>query len=355
MRRHVLVFPLCLAACVNVADERAEHDSTIGRARAAGLTVEVQSGLAHVRALEPGRLELWAQAPALEIALDAERAGPWQVELHNVLADAELAGTSSVTLLASPRPTKKTWQVDLPAGRSRLQLAPPDALDTSPWRFGIFADVQEAVDDVQDIFGRMNADPSLRFVLMSGDLTERGTPEQLERFEAELRALHVPVFATLGNHELGTDPLLFHRYFGRGSFSFEFRGLRFTLIDDASATIAPRTYDWLDGWLTAGQDRAHVVLMHLPPLDPVGLRNGAFASRAEAGRLLTTLADGDVDLTVYGHVHSYYAFENAGIPAYISGGGGAIPERLDGIARHYLAVDVEPEPQRFEVGVVRID
>lgn len=66
---------------------------------------------------------------------------------------------------------------------------------------------------------------------------------------------------------------------------------------------------------------------------------------------MTTLADGDVDLTVYGHVHSFYAFENAGI----TGGGGSIPERLDGIGRHDLAIDVEPEPQRFEVGVVRVD
>lgn len=40
-----------------------------------------------------------------------------------------------------------------------------------------------------------------------------------------------------------------------------------------------------------------------------------------------------VDLTVHGHVHSYYAFANAGIPAFITGGGGAIPERFDAIGR----------------------
>ncbi len=60
-------------------------------------------------------------------------------------------------------------------------------------------------------------------------------------------------------------------------------------------------------------------------------------------------------MTIYGHIHSYYAFSNAGIPAYISGGGGAIPERFDGIGRHYLTVDVDPVSGVIETGLVRID
>jgi len=80
--------------------------------------------------------------------------------------------------------------------------------------------------------------------------------------------------------------------------------------------------------------------MHIPPLDPVGERNAAFGSRDEAGALLERLAEGKVDLTLYGHIHSYYTFQNAGIPAFISGGGGAHPERMDGIGRHYVTVEV---------------
>ena len=95
--------------------------------------------------------------------------------------------------------------------------------------------------------------------------------------------------------------------------------------------------------------------MHIPPLDPIGLRNGGFASRLEANNLVARLAAADVEVTVYGHVHSYYAFSNAGIPAYITGGGGAIPERLDGIGRHFLTVDIDPDSQLFQVGIVRVD
>ena len=42
-------------------------------------------------------------------------------------------------------------------------------------------------------------------------------------------------------------------------------------------------------------------------------------------KLLGMLSAAGVDLTLYGHVHTYLEFTNAGIPAYISGGGGAIP------------------------------
>ena len=95
--------------------------------------------------------------------------------------------------------------------------------------------------------------------------------------------------------------------------------------------------------------------MHIPPLDPVGVRNGAFASRNEAAKLLGRLAAADVDLTVYGRIHSYYHFENAGIPAHVSGGGGAIPEKFDDIGRHFLVVEADPIAETLAVRVVRVD
>jgi hypothetical protein len=114
-------------------------------------------------------------------------------------------------------------------------------------------------------------------------------------------------------------------------------------------------HEWLDRWLSDGARRFHVVVMHIPLLDPVGTRNGGFANRGEAHALAGKLARGGVDLTLYGHIHSYYAFKNAGIPAYISGGGGAIPDRLDFIGRHYLTIDVAPATGLFQSAIIRID
>ena len=148
--------------------------------------------------------------------------------------------------------------------------------------------------------------------------------------------------------------------FLRANKALALTGVGFTLLDSASATIDPLAYEWLDQWLAEGRHQVHVVAMHIPPLDPDGERNGAFASRSEASMLLAKLAAGGVDLTLYGHLHSFYAFGNGGIPAYISGGGGAIPERLDSVGRHFLVIDVDPgapgeDGRVLSVGIVRVD
>jgi 3',5'-cyclic-AMP phosphodiesterase len=353
-----------VSSCLDVAESRARRDMEIGRAESSGARVEVSRGLAAVRGLGPRDLWLWGSAPTLSVRLETgpSGGGAWSVRIENTLSDAVLTAETSggeavaVEVVEAPHPTERTWRMELPADAAvTLSLRAPDAADISPWRFAVYADVQEALDRVGDIYDKMNATGGIRFALISGDLTSQGAPEQLAEFQAKMKALSFPCFATLGNHELGTREDLYHDYFGRGNYTFDFRGVKFTMIDSASATLDPLVYGWLDGWLAEGRDMPHVVAMHIVPIDPVGSRNGSFASRSEADKLLSVLAEGKVDVTFYGHVHSYYAFENAGIPAHITGGGGAIPERLDGIGRHFLTVDVEPPGRIAQVAIVRVD
>ncbi len=351
---------LPLASCLDAADDRARRDEQAGQASAGGVTVTVDDGLAAVRALDGAALLLWAQAPELSIALDrAGASAPFDITVENALADAELRledGTAVPPRAAeaSDPPTSKRWRLDV-LTRARLQLRAPDRDSREAFRFAAYADVQEALPRVQDIYRRMATDPRIRFAVMNGDLTDMGSIASLQQFQREMRTLPFPVYATLGNHELGASDVPFHRLFGRGSSSFTFRSARFTRLDSASATLAPAVHGWLDDWLRAGASSFHVVTMHIPPVDPIGTRNGSFASRLEADQLLGRLAAFGVDLTLYGHIHSFYSFANAGIPAYISGGGGAIPERLDGIGRHFLTIDVDPVSQRYQVAIVRVD
>ena len=209
---------------------------------------------------------------------------------------------------------------------------------------------------MQDIYARMNADPSISFVVSAGDLTSQGTIEQLDRFRSELRSLQVPFFPTLGNHELGTeDGAAYQRRFGRANFRFVHGGMQFTFLDSASATIDPVVLGWLDRWLAEGQNHTHAVLMHIPPIDPFGTRNGSFASRNEASKLLARLAEGGRrHHPLRAHPFLLCVFECRHSRLHL-GGGGAIPERFDGIGRHYLTVDVDPMRGIAQTGVVRID
>ena len=346
------------------AEERARLDEQVGRAEVEGVSFQVAEGLAAVRAVESGALDLWAQAPSLTVSVEAEGGSEqdWHVTVRNCMPRSEMTAervdgqTIQVELIEHPIPTVKTWRVQLPeTGTTKLNISPPDEQSEQPWRFAVLSDVQQGMDQVQDLFELINADASVRFVVSTGDLADEGQRAELERFQHHLLTLRVPFFSTIGNHDTGLgDTQLWHELFGRHSFHFRFKGVAFSLVDSASASIDPKVYRWLDSWLEAGRGGQHVFVTHFPPLDPIGALNRAFSSRKEAAKLLGRLAEGGVDLCLYGHLHSFHAFSNAGIPAYVSGGGGAIAEHMDGIGRHFLLVDADPERGLDQVQVVRV-
>ena len=354
--RYFLLLLLASTACLNGAEGRARREDDVGHFAQNEQRIDIDDGHAVVRAVSAEEVTLWANAPELGITLDI---GPGTIRLRidNVLADAMLNARDdrgTVTAVERPSPTESIWTVTT-TGAARFTLDAPDAADLAPWRFIMFADVQEAIDRVDDVYAMMNTLTDARFVVMAGDLTEQGTEEQLAEFRERMRALNLPIYVTLGNHELGDSNNPYFEWYGRGTHMFRFRGAQFTFVDTASATVAVRTRELMRPWLREGRDYAHVAIMHIPPIDPVASRAGSFSSKNEAYGFVNELAENGVDLTLYGHVHSYYAFSNAGIPAYISGGGGALPERMDGMGRHFLSIVVTPDRQLFEVAIVRVD
>ncbi|MCP3136700.1 metallophosphoesterase family protein [Pyxidicoccus xibeiensis] len=348
------------------AENRAVRDSKVGRADSGGMSLEVADGLAAVRSLAEGELVLWGNAPAFtaRATLAGDARSDWLLTVRNAMPDAELVAETeggeplAVEPLRNAISTVKSWRVALPAGATaKLTVAPPDWQSREAFRFAALADVQEALPRVGDIYERMNKDETLRFILFSGDLTEGGSREELQEFQERLEATsRIPLYATLGNHEtFSKDAEEYTALVGRGSQSFVFRDVRFSVVDSSNGTLDPGVEEQLETWLAASRNGVHIVSMHVPPQDPVGLRGGGFASRGEAAGLVGKMAREGVDLTLYGHIHSYYSFTNAGIPAFISGGGGAIPETFDGVGRHYLAVDVDAAEGLREVSLVRVD
>jgi len=346
-----------LGACTRPSEDRALGDLAVGSAVLAGTEVEVTDGLAAIRALADGQLELWAQAPDLAITLRLVEPGTWTIVARNTLPDAVLAAPGALVVREpGDRPTVATFRITLPAGTHALRIAPPDADRSEPFRVAAMADIQTALLDVDDVFRAISAVPDARFVIAMGDITERAEIWEYDLFEQQLATLAIPFYTTIGNHELWGDSERWWSRFGRMSFHFAFKGAAFTFADSGDAGIDPLVEDWLDDWLVRGQGGAHVFLTHFPPVDPVGLRYGAFRSTRDGRRLLSRLAGADVDLTLYGHIHTLVEFDNAGIPAYVSGGGGAEPMKLDGIDRHFLIVDIDPAAGAIaEVRVERVD
>lgn len=346
---------LLLAACTRPADDRARDELAVGNAETNGVVVEITDGLAAIRDLTGRRLDLWCTAPDLTITLtlDASAAGEWTIVANNSLPDALLAIPTLVTRDAGDRPTVATFRFQLAAGVHTLRLAPPDADRVEPFRVVAMADIQTALPEVDDVFRAISDVPDARFVIGMGDITERGRVDEYDLFDTQLLTLDIPFYTTLGNHELwGPATRYFDRY-GRASFHFEFKGQAFTFADSGDAGIDPLVEEWIDGWLERSRDQPHVFLTHIPPIDPLGVRSGSFRSARDGHRLLSRLSEGAVDLTLYGHIHTFVEFDNAGIPAFISGGGGADPMKGDGIERHFLVIDFHDGTQT--VAVQRVD
>ena len=332
-------------ACTRPGEQRALAELDVGSAGLRGISVQATGGLAAIRELGDGKLELWSQTPDLEltITLDPTAAGPWTIIARNTLADAVLT-EAGVVHAREPGglPTVASFALTLGAGTTLLRIAPPDADRVEPYRFAAMADIQTALPTVDDVFRAISGVPGLRFVAAMGDITQRGELREYDLFDRQLQTLTIPFYTTLGNHELWGPAERFLDRYGRASFHFVFKGAAFTFVDSGDAGLDPIVEGWLDGWLADARDQAHVFLTHIPPLDPFDGRYGSFRSAEDARRLLGRLVEGHVDLTLYGHIHTYIKFENAGIPAYISGGGGALPMRWDGIDRHFLVVTVDP-------------
>jgi predicted phosphodiesterase len=349
------IVALALAGCTRPGESRALAELEVGAAELRGIAVQATGGLAAIRDLSDGRIELWSQTPDLELVveLDATAAGAWTIVARNTPVDAVLSDSGVVHPRAPGGfPTVATFALALAPGVHVLRIAPPDADRREPYKVAAMADIQTALPIVDDVFRAISEVPDLRFVVAMGDLTERGELAEYELFERQLQTLAIPFYTTVGNHELWAPPERFYGRLGRASFHFGFKGAAFSFVDSGDAGIDPIVEGWLDGWLAEARADAHVFLTHVPPLDPFGGRYGSFRSAQDARRLLARLVDGGVDLTLYGHLHTYSRFENAGIPAYISGGGGALPMTWDGIDRHFLVITIDPE--RRSIGDVEV-
>jgi predicted phosphodiesterase len=353
----LLALAIVVSACTRPADERALTELNVGHAEAADSSVRIAGALAAIRELADARLELWSQAPVLDIELDVgSTAGAmWTIVIRNALTDSTLSA-DGITYVRDPDqpPTVAVFHVPLIPGLHALRLAPPDADTLEPFRVAAMADIQTALPEVDEVFEQINAVPGARFVVGMGDITQKSELWEYDLFDQQLTTLQIPFYTTLGNHELWADPSRFFDRYGRASFTFTFKGVTFTFADSGDAALDPLVDTWLDEWLGAAKNGTSIYLSHFAPIDPVGGRYGGFRSADDGRRLLSKFVQNNVDLTLYGHIHTFIEFENAGIPAYISGGGGAQPERWDGINRHFLIVDADAT-RIVNVDVHRVD
>lgn len=169
-------------------------------------------------------------------------------------------------------------------------------------------DLMRTVDDI-------NLQPDIDFVILSGDVTEFGSEEELLEAKSIISKLNKSIYLTPGNHdskwsESGNND--FVRIFGAEGFSFEKNG--FLFIGTASGPnmrmapgLVPREQMvFLDSTLVAMKNPAQpIIFVNHYPL------NESLSNWYEVIDLLKTR---NVQVSLLGHGHSNKLFNFEGIP-----------------------------------------
>ena len=217
------------------------------------------------------------------------------------------------------------------------------------WAFAVCGDSR---DDVDGIFPQILSevdDSDMEFLLHTGDMVDRESPAEWERYREATARFRKPLRVVIGNHELygGGTPEKFAERFGLPgtSWSFTHKDAHFAIVDNAKGTFTDDTLAGLDRDLAAhpkgkGGITTLVVAMHVPPgtegTRPHGTR---FDYKERSAKLLAILKRHGVDAVLSGHEHMQHVEDWEGVLLLVSGGAGA---PLAPFQRYgYYRIDVE--------------
>ena len=131
-----------------------------------------------------------------------------------------------------------------------------------------------ADEDLQRAVDQINASGDIEFVLVTGDITEEGDRESLQKAKDILDRLNVKQYVIPGNHETKwseSGVTAFEDIFGGERFRMEYKGFLFLgfntgpLMRMADGHVAPQDIDWLKEELKkAGKTQAVFLVTHYP-------------------------------------------------------------------------------------------
>lgn len=209
--------------------------------------------------------------------------------------------------------------------------------------------VDTAANLARSVDHLMQLDPRPDIVLMTGDLTDFGRPEEYALLRRLLAPLTMPVYVIPGNHDQrGNMRTAFadHAYLpGGGEFlqyvvdDYPVRliGLDTTVPGADGGLMCDQRLAWLDARLSEAPQRPTLLFMHHPPF-VTGIAH-MDRQRCAGGEALGAVVEGhkQVFRILCGHVHRAVQIQWHGVTASIGPG-----------SSHAVALDVRPDgPAQF--------
>ena len=203
----------------------------------------------------------------------------------------------------------------------------------SPLLIAQITDIHLFADFHQDLLGMPTTDsfqallkhlsglsPRPDLLLLTGDLSQDGTPRSYDHLQALLTPLGIPVYWLPGNHDAEleemeqslTHPLFFpDRSFGAG-------GWRFVLLDSQEigcvhGSLSSQELNRLDRDLSQHSEQPTIVALHHPPFEMHS--DWLDASTLQNPEALFEVLDryAQVKLVLFGHIHQEFYRQRCGV------------------------------------------
>jgi 3',5'-cyclic AMP phosphodiesterase CpdA len=232
-------------------------------------------------------------------------------------------------------------------------------------RFAVVGDNHGDNPVYREIIDRIK-DEHYAFLLNVADTSEFGKPEEFRALKDLEATLPFPVYHTVGNHDIKTDPTResFQAAFGHGPNTSITKGdVHVLILDNADRKVgfSRETLDWLAQELAKDPNGTFMVAYHRPfglPLASVAGDDETGTSRRSNDALLKLLQLHQVIQIFTAHLHTYIPYAVAGMPAVVTGGGGDPAQAVLGGPTnnlfHYLEVEVKNNKANITVHPVQI-
>lgn len=205
-----------------------------------------------------------------------------------------------------------------------LHVSHPDLNDP-----GLMTDTTGTLRTVVEMIGAL--DPAPAFVVVSGDLTNKGEPESYELVKATMAALDMPVVYALGNHDRRgafNSVMLGEPERGEAAYFHDrvLSGIHVVTLDSGipgriSGTITDEQFDFLEGALARHGDLPKLLVIHHPPsLEDAQTLGWESLDVDSSRRLAATIGGRDVVGILSGHIHFDRVIHWHGVPVVVGTG-----------------------------------
>ncbi|MDI6879344.1 MAG: metallophosphoesterase [Desulfitobacteriaceae bacterium] len=303
-----------------------------------------------LRSISPSptiRVKKLPGASAQEVRISLENVDPLNTEIQHL--------TGNATQISGPHMV--SFSVPLNEQGLEVSVSPKNA-HPDYTEFVMLGDNRNGYRTFGQILNQINGIRPI-FAVDDGDLVFGGEPNKYRLFNETLSSLQVPLYTTLGNHDIRENGRgIYTELYGPPYYSFDYAGKHFAFLDSSRGwtekrAIPEEQYRWLEQDLRLAQGKPIYLFSHIPPTDPRTYKdpntlpnipgvakqgyfermmnnytlykslNHGFPDPEEAARFERLMEAYHVDTVFLSHIHSYFSYIKNNVRYIISGGGGA--------------------------------